>query len=851
MKIKKNLTLISLMLGVMMLVGAMGMVSATTIFSDNFDGYNTGSSGDTQMQTANWVSNDWGHVEVVSSTYQSSPKSVKIWHDANLSHSVSTLGKKNIVLSYYRKTTSCNDFLRIYWRVGNSGAWNSLESIGTANDWTYKTWTLTGADDKSEIQIRFFYDDGSNGESYIDNVQVTGDAIQTCTPESDSTFCSRLGKTCGSVTANDNCENSRTVNCGTCGTGYTCTDNTCVAQGGCSNTCHINLVTPNANLFYDGSVPIDWTSSGTNCPSTQNVFYGVLAQGNNDCTTISTYDWKTLGTNIQPAFNWDTHLIPEGKYCVKVEGSCCASDIEGPFYVDNIAPTANTSRQVCTCDLKTCSPCEQGCTCSQSCVMSNEYTCNEGDTITLYGQNSIDTGIYPSDHLAYAWSEDSAYGNLLSPTDSNNVQFQCLDGTHDVDVGLTVTDKADNLNTATAHVHILNVIPTCGGITSDVNDVPLLNGKATVKFTGSATDFDADKPLGFAWNFGDTTSANGNPSVTHDYLAEGTYTVTLTVSDKNGGVSSPVCTKQINIIKPKVLGNQEAAAFYPFNFDLSSELTGTDSGCEGYIVPAGMVVNSECKLHWDRGFSGSANPTNDQRRDNTVIIKTTNPSVNYYQIDVRVYSWMIDLQEGWNLISIPLVPETDNPVPETDSSIDNVILNPLNGNLSGEEAPVVYSYQFDGLSNKWLSSTSTGVGNLDTVIPGHGYWIKVSKDSVLKGMGKETAEPTGGLPEVKVLTNSWALIGRYGILGKDWGPSQPLDNRVYGSLDKNTALDSVKIFTDTLHVSTVSNTGNIADASDLYNNEGYWLWVEDNKAHESQAAGYAPIDDYYQYNNML
>ena len=50
-----------------------------------------------------------------------------------------------------------------------------------------------------------------------------------CTPESDSAFCDRLNMECGSVTANDNCEISRTVsNCGGCGSEETCQSGQCV-----------------------------------------------------------------------------------------------------------------------------------------------------------------------------------------------------------------------------------------------------------------------------------------------------------------------------------------------------------------------------------------------------------------------------------------------------------------------------------------------------------------------------------------------------------------------------------------------------------------------------------------------
>ena len=53
-----------------------------------------------------------------------------------------------------------------------------------------------------------------------------------CTPESNTAFCSRLNKNCGSVTALDNCRVSRTVNCGDC-TG-TCTDGVCIT---CTDDC--------------------------------------------------------------------------------------------------------------------------------------------------------------------------------------------------------------------------------------------------------------------------------------------------------------------------------------------------------------------------------------------------------------------------------------------------------------------------------------------------------------------------------------------------------------------------------------------------------------------------------------
>jgi len=60
--------------------------------------------------------------------------------------------------------------------------------------------------------------------------QEYGPVVPPCTPESNVTFCMRLIKNCESVTANDNCGVSRTVNCGSCLSGQTCTNGTCVSQ---------------------------------------------------------------------------------------------------------------------------------------------------------------------------------------------------------------------------------------------------------------------------------------------------------------------------------------------------------------------------------------------------------------------------------------------------------------------------------------------------------------------------------------------------------------------------------------------------------------------------------------------
>jgi hypothetical protein len=76
--------------------------------------------------------------------------------------------------------------------------------------------------------------------------------VASCTPESNSAFCARLGASCGSVTASDNCGVSRTVSsCGSCTSPQTC------GGGGTANVCGGGSA---SNLFTNPS--FDSNTSG-------------------------------------------------------------------------------------------------------------------------------------------------------------------------------------------------------------------------------------------------------------------------------------------------------------------------------------------------------------------------------------------------------------------------------------------------------------------------------------------------------------------------------------------------------------------------------------------------------------
>jgi len=256
-----------------------------------------------------------------------------------------------------------------------------------------------------------------------------------------------------------------------------------------------------------------------------------------------------------------------------------------------------------------------------------------------------------------------------------------------------------------------------------------------------------------------------------------------------------------NLSDEGILSNQEVAAFYPLvadfglgpnnEFSYSGDIQGTNIICEKIIGPDNLIVQSEpgkCLILWDR--NNTADPTNNERGNHEVKIKVTNEnneSISYSFI-ITVYSWIIPLNEGWNLISIPLVPENDNK--KYNASIENVFLNQLNYYMN-ENQYTVYSYQFNSSTefSSWLRSDSTGYGDLNEINPGYGYWVYVNQSTELKGFGRESAgTPPQIMPGIKVTTNSWVMIGRYGILGRDWSPGNSLDDRTHGPLNKGVAL---------------------------------------------------------------
>ena len=163
----------------------------------------------------------------------------------------------------------------------------------------------------------------------------------------------------------------------------------------------------------------------------------------------------------------------------------------------------------------------------------------EGATINL---TSTATDPGTNDTHTYAWSvtkDGSPFASGTNPTLSFTP-----DDNGDYVVTLTVTDDDGGVGTNSTTISVSNVVPTLSAITAPVAPVAVTSA---VNVSATFTDpgmLDTHAAL-IEWgdgtsSAGSITEANGSGSVTgsHTYSAAGVYTITITLTDTDGGVDS-------------------------------------------------------------------------------------------------------------------------------------------------------------------------------------------------------------------------------------------------------------------------------------------------------------------------
>lgn len=164
----------------------------------------------------------------------------------------------------------------------------------------------------------------------------------------------------------------------------------------------------------------------------------------------------------------------------------------------------------------------------------------------------------------YLWS----FGDGATSTEANPTHRYAAAGTYEV--SLTVTDDRGATDTVVKQVPVtfVDTVPAAAFVQTCDN--------RTCTFDASASS-DVEGPLqGFAWDFGDGTSAEGAVAE-HTFAADGTYEVTLTVTDGAGqeaSTSSPVSVTYVYADPVAVLGSSCTDLACTFDGSASSDADG-------------------------------------------------------------------------------------------------------------------------------------------------------------------------------------------------------------------------------------------------------------------------------------
>jgi len=255
-------------------------------------------------------------------------------------------------------------------------------------------------------------------------------------------------------------------------------------------------------------------------------------------------------------------------------------------------------------------------------------------------------------------------------------------------------------------------------------------------------------------------------------------------------------------------------------------------------------VDTEFEYEWDFDYDGDFSASSpeqtqttctsnyDQAGNYTVALRVSD-DWDYSEIvttTVTVYEYGIELEAGQNLISIPLVPENT----EVEAVLNGV-------NLESVEAVWAYKYNPETQQNEWYfypgADAPEGVGNLDEMVPGYGYYVYMEESDTLFNNGEKFYQQgTSEFPPQVDLTTGWNLVGHYGL------------NPVY---KEDEVYDlSGSFFQAHLAPLTLLNEDGAPVLSYmlLMPGEGYWLFVTGEQIHAGNTVQYVPSEADYDDN---
>ena len=238
-----------------------------------------------------------------------------------------------------------------------------------------------------------------------------------------------------------------------------------------------------------------------------------------------TYTWNFGGQESEVRGQEVNYSFPNnGTYT----GSVTVNDDDGAATISNLSITVNNVAPTLTTD--------------------TAKTGNEGEALS-FEATFDDAG---NDDLTVTWdfgdgsdAITTEYPAESTPNSETQSHVYTADGTYKATV--TVTDSDGAVTESTIDVAIANLTPVIESLTGDTE----INEGDVASFNAIASDPGADQ-LTYTWNFGDDSDTVTGTDVTHIFSDNGDYTVTLTVTDEEGGETAQTLDVRVNNVAPEI-----------------------------------------------------------------------------------------------------------------------------------------------------------------------------------------------------------------------------------------------------------------------------------------------------------
>jgi PKD repeat protein len=328
-------------------------------------------------------------------------------------------------------------------------------------------------------------------------------------------------------------------------------------------------------------------------------------------------------------------------------------------------------------------------------------------------------------------------------------------------VVLTVTDDEGATGTDTVIVNVTGSYPTNEPPVAQADPYYQEVGVGESAWFSGSNSYDPDGFIvSYEWDFGDGNFGYGENTY-HSYDAPGDYTVTLTVTDNEGAVGTDTCLVHVVGIYPAPPADLDAELVTVSLSDVklawsaSSDDGAGDDDVDGYTIYKSTTgINGLYEYEDWIPASGIPAYTYDWTdigagdgdwNSYFYIVRVKDVYGNEEQNDIKVGKFANQLDDGWNLISIPIA--------QKDTSRETV-LQTIDGNYAALQG------YYAGKSRPWLHwhRDKPNYFNDDIEVDHKkGYYIDMIVPDYLITAGKVASQTDISLK------SGWNLVGYPGL----------------------------------------------------------------------------------------